>query len=170
MADTAKITEALDEAAEHKQNYANACRTIAEMHAAAVGEVTGPARGVVEDVADVRTAMLRAEAERDRAYRERAHLVAHLASLYPATIGLTDPNAPDWPVITIETPAGQMTWHIAAADLDLFEHVERSLDAVWDRHTTEHKYERLQHLTDRAMSQCGPDCSEMHRGGPRCRA
>jgi hypothetical protein len=89
------------------------------------------------------------EAERDGAYRERAHLVAHLASLYPSHIGLTDPNAPDWAVVTVETPTGQMTWHIAATDLGLFEHVERSLDPVWDGHTTEQKYERLRQLTIR---------------------
>ncbi|MFJ3834474.1 hypothetical protein ACIPY6_03035 [Streptomyces sp. NPDC090054] len=96
-----------------------------------------------------RQALDRAEAERDRAYRERAHLVAHLASLYPATIGLTDPNAPEWPVVTINAPTGQLTWHIAAADLGLFEHVERSLDPMWDGHTTDEKYERLRQLTVR---------------------
>lgn len=80
-------------------------------------------------------------------YRERAHLVAHLASLYPSTIGLTDPNEPDWPVVTIDTLEGQMTWHVSVDDLDLFEHVERSLDPEWDGHTTEEKYERLRALT-----------------------
>lgn len=83
----------------------------------------------------------------DSVYRERAHLVAHLAARYPSTIGLTDPSAPDWAVVTIETPAGQMCWHIATDDYDLFEHVERSLDARWDGHTTEEKYERLRALT-----------------------
>lgn len=46
---------ALDaELTETKRNYDGACKTIAEMHAAAVGGVKGPNRGVVEDVADVR--------------------------------------------------------------------------------------------------------------------
>ena len=40
-----------------KEDYQGACKTIAEMHAAAVGEVTGPNRGVVEDVADLRSDM-----------------------------------------------------------------------------------------------------------------
>jgi hypothetical protein len=39
----------------------SACATVAAMHAAAVGEVRGPTRGVVEDVADVRASSLRAE-------------------------------------------------------------------------------------------------------------
>ncbi len=36
-----------------KNDYGEACKLVAEMHAAAVGEVTGPNRGVVEDVADM---------------------------------------------------------------------------------------------------------------------
>jgi len=46
---------------EHKQDYLNACKTIAAMHKAAVGEVRGPGRGVVEDVEDVRLRAERAE-------------------------------------------------------------------------------------------------------------
>ena len=46
--------------AEMKGNYERACQTIAEMHAAAVGEVTGPIRGVVEDVADLRARLVAA--------------------------------------------------------------------------------------------------------------
>ncbi len=37
-----------------KADYLNACVTIANMHRAAVGEVTGPKRGVVEDIEDLR--------------------------------------------------------------------------------------------------------------------
>jgi hypothetical protein len=37
-----------------KLDHVHACQTIAQMHAVAVGEVTGPKRGVVEDVADLR--------------------------------------------------------------------------------------------------------------------
>lgn len=46
---------------EAQDNHSRACVTISEMHAAAVGEVTGPKRGVVEDVADLRTRMLALE-------------------------------------------------------------------------------------------------------------
>jgi len=45
-------------AEEWKADYEGACKTVAMMHAAAVGEVTGPTRGVVEDVADLRAALL----------------------------------------------------------------------------------------------------------------
>lgn len=92
---------------------------------------------------------LRAEQERDGAYRERAHLVALLAALHPSHIGYTDPVAVDWLVVTIETPTGQMSWHIAERDRDLFEHVRLvpAVYNVWDGHTTEEKYARLRRLT-----------------------
>lgn len=81
----------------------------------------------------------------DDVYRERAHLVAHLAALYPSRIG-TDPAEPDWPVVYVETEAGQLSWHIAADDLPLFAHVRRG-DADWDGHSTKEKYRRLDNLT-----------------------
>lgn len=79
-------------------------------------------------------------------YRERAHLVAHLASVYPSAIG-TDPAEPDWPVVYIDSPAGQLSWHISPDDAPLFAHVDRSESVTWDGHTTEQKYARLDNLT-----------------------
>jgi hypothetical protein len=70
----------------------------------------------------------------DEMYRERAHLVAHLATTYPAWIS-TDLAEPDWPV-----------------DMDLFEGVPRGL-VPWDGHTTEQKYERLRKLTSDRRAQ-----------------
>ncbi|TXS78664.1 hypothetical protein [Streptomyces sp. sk2.1] len=90
----------------------------------------------------------------DATYRERAHLVAHLAALHPSHIGHTDPAAPDWAVVTIETPAGQMTWHIAERDMDLFTHVQPTnrICRGWDGHTTAEKYQRMCDLTEATPS------------------
>jgi hypothetical protein len=46
-----------------RAGHISACRTVAAMHEAALGEVTGPKRGVVEDVADVRLRAEKAEAK-----------------------------------------------------------------------------------------------------------
>lgn len=90
-----------------------------------------------------------AEAERDAVYRERAHLVAYLTALHPSHIGPTDPAAPDWLVVIVETEAGQMSWHIAPRDAELFGHVPATDSRCrdWDGHTSERKYERLRALT-----------------------
>ncbi|MFD6421575.1 DUF6011 domain-containing protein [Streptomyces sp. NPDC060198] len=57
--------EAKQEAERFKADYLAACKTIAEMHEAATGRTgMGPIRGVVEDIADMRTRADDAEKER----------------------------------------------------------------------------------------------------------
>jgi hypothetical protein len=66
---------ASDELAAARADYDGACKLVAKMHAAAVGEVTGPRRGVVEDVEDVHARALFAEkAVRDL---DAAHRLDH---------------------------------------------------------------------------------------------
>lgn len=88
----------------------------------------------------------------DAVYRERAHLVALLASIYPSVITpASDLGDPDWWLVYITAGQGQLSWHIAPQDLDLFSHVQvvppTDPRAVWDGHTTEMKYERVHRLT-----------------------
>ncbi|MFE3461381.1 hypothetical protein ACFXKD_27875 [Nocardiopsis aegyptia] len=103
-------------------------------------------------------------------YRERAHLVAHLASQHPAVLAYSDPDEPAWPVITVSTPAGQMTWHLSPDDLDLVAHVPVvSADdprAAWDGHDTATKYERLRALTEKHPPPDGPDRARRPSGRP----
>jgi hypothetical protein len=84
-------------------------------------------------------------------YRERARLVAFLATHYPSVLAYADQSEPDWAVVYIHTPAGQMSWHIAPNDVELFDHVQKVTPddelAQWDQHTTEEKYERLARMT-----------------------
>ncbi len=95
----------------------------------------------------------------DPVYRERAHLVAHLAAVYrSALVYGADPEYPDWPIVFIHTGAGQLSWHISPEDEDLFGHVEVSVHpnepawARWDGHSTDEKYERLQGLNKKGLS------------------
>ena len=54
-ADAARAIEKLQAENERlKTEYGNACKLVADMHAAAIGQAVGPIRGVVEDVTDVR--------------------------------------------------------------------------------------------------------------------
>jgi hypothetical protein len=110
--------------------------------------------GLLADVAEARAQLADVTAERDKAYRERAHLVAHLAACHPSVM-LTDNTEPDWPIVFVSTSAGQMSWHIAKADLELFGHVPATTEPTWDGHTTEEKYQRLAELV-RTLSYLGP--------------
>lgn len=101
-----------------------------------------------------------AEADHDRQaehalYRERADLLAYLAAAHPGRcwLGATDPAQPGWPVLTVQADTGQMCWHIAPADLELFEHVpwarpgpQEDRPPAWDGHSPEEKYQRLRRL------------------------
>lgn len=81
-------------------------------------------------------------------YRERAHLLANLAAHYPSHLQYqADPFNPDWPVLYISLPTGQASWHVSPDDTDLFTHVRTDTLESWDGHTTDEKYERLDHAT-----------------------
>lgn len=42
-----------------------------------------------------------------------------------------DPKEPDWPVVFVELPTGQVSWHL------------EQYKGEWDGHTTEQKYDRV---------------------------
>lgn len=70
---------------EMRRSYEGACKTIADMHAAATGRSgRGPNRGVVEDVADVRARMLAAEESLTNEQRARAEAEAKLKAFAEA--------------------------------------------------------------------------------------
>lgn len=88
-----------------------------------------------------------AEAETMSVYRERAHLVAFLTTLYPSVGAYNDPDEPEYMVVYIETPVGQMSWHIHPDDVDLFDGLEIVPEHRWDGHSTEEKYRKLRNFT-----------------------
>lgn len=79
-------------------------------------------------------------------YRERARLVSFLTKIFVSYCGFTDPEEPDWLVVYVETPEGQLSWHISPEDADLFGHLSMITENRWDGHTTKEKYERLARL------------------------
>lgn len=85
-------------------------------------------------------------------YRERAHLVAFLSKQYFSWLEADTHPEPgfNW-ILFVETPQGQLSWHIADNDLDLFQGIARRpfvgpAGSSWDGHTTREKYERLDRL------------------------
>lgn len=96
--------------------------------------------------------------ERRELYRERAMLIAALARHYPgAVMSRNDNREPDWWVIYIETPAGQLSWYIHGDDFELFPWVPvvEPDEVTWDGHSTEVKHERLRSLAGIADGPAG---------------
>lgn len=79
-------------------------------------------------------------------YRERAALLAHLATVYPSHVQYNG-DEPGYASLYISLPTGQTAWYIADADMDLFTHVRTDLLETWDGHTVEERQERLDHAT-----------------------
>lgn len=123
------------------------------------------ARGVIEFVVDrIATASIVIEtleggltqmSDLDEIYSERNQLVAALAVHHPASVGI-DPAEPDWPIVYIQLPNGQVSWHFGPNDVHLIDGIPSDPNVVWDGHNTEEKYRRLQEFT-----------REMLRNGPR---
>ncbi|MFE2311638.1 hypothetical protein ACFXC8_00305 [Streptomyces sp. NPDC059441] len=98
------------------------------------------------------------EEQLDGAYRERAHLVALLASLYPSVIApALDLDEPGWWIAYLTIGGRQASWHISPRDAGLFAHVERvepdDRRAQWDGHTTEQKYQHIGALAARLYTE-----------------
>lgn len=99
-----------------------------------------------------------AEAERDGAYRERAHLLALLAALHPSVIApAPDVNEDGWQILYLQIGGKQASWHIAPRDAELYAHVEHvaadDRRAQWDGHTTEQKYTHIGEHTARLYAE-----------------
>jgi len=80
-------------------------------------------------------------------YRERSYLVAFFARCYDSYLAEPQDAEPGFSrCVYVQTREGQLSWHIADSDLDLFEGMPKQDVANWDGHTTEEKYERLKDL------------------------
>lgn len=75
-----QIEELRAEAQKWKDAHGEACALVARIHAAAVGEVTGPKRGVVEDVEDVVNGLRVRVAELEAEIRSFRYLMAAVES------------------------------------------------------------------------------------------
>jgi hypothetical protein len=84
---------------------------------------------------DVLRNTLRDIVEHDTDYEKRYGLVLR-ALHYAHELGFNsgiriDPKAPEWPVVYIELPTGQISWHMPQHDVS------------WDLHSTEEKFQRI---------------------------
>ena len=98
-----------------------------------------------------RPLMERHEAQLRALYAERNALAVAFATAmqalgYRAGYGLdTDADA-DWPVLYVQTPAGQVSWHLPKAQTAHSRIALGVYGEAWDGHTTALKYQRLASL------------------------
>lgn len=84
-----------------------------------------------------------ARATLNQAYRERNELAASVAPWFDAWVG-RDPAEPDWPVLYLQLPTGQVSYHFAPSDAALLDGVREGLEFErWDGHTQEERSGRL---------------------------
>lgn len=81
------------------------------------------------------------------AYFDRNQAVMALAKLamqqgYKVGIRI-DPNEPDWPVLMIDLPSGQVGWHLPKNELA---GTWPEYDKAWDGHNLNEKRRRLAHF------------------------
>lgn len=79
-------------------------------------------------------------------YTERAKCVIGIARAAKAlllTVGFaTDASEPEWPVLYIDLPTGQVSWHLSRSDRELALDIGE-YPGTYDGHSTELKYKRL---------------------------
>jgi hypothetical protein len=96
------------------------------------------------------------------AYFDRNQAVQALGRLAQSmgyNVGLLDdPEEPGWPVLVIDLPTGQVSWHLPA---DEVLGVWGRYDGEWDGHTTGEKRERIRKFV-RYYEQTYPYCPECH--------
>ncbi|MGI5408688.1 hypothetical protein ACQEV9_18080 [Streptomyces chartreusis] len=132
--------------------------------------------GTIVRVNELLADVARVEAERDIAYRERAHLVALLAAMTEGAVIAPAPDVdePGWQIVYLSIGGHQASWHISPRDAGLVAHIE-PVDqddprAQWDGHSTELKYARIAAYAAELAERCGPACAEAHTYAGRCEA
>ena len=88
----------------------------------------------------------------DEAYFDRnqaVQLLARLAAAQGWRVGLrNDPDEPDWPVLCIDTPEGQISWHLPAAEIIAPDSWPPYPDP-WDGHSVAEKRRRVAALIEK---------------------
>lgn len=87
----------------------------------------------------------------DQAYFDRnqaALAFARLALARGWAVGVgIDPAEPDWPVLYVDTPEGQVSWHLPAVEVDV--KAWPRYPGQWDGHSVDEKRRRLSRLLAR---------------------
>lgn len=85
----------------------------------------------------------------DAVYRERSKcvfLITRMAAKLGYDVGVgKDLDEPEWPVIFVHLPSGQVSWHVSREDYDRYFKGLPVFPHPYDGHDTEEKYRRVLH-------------------------
>lgn len=94
------------------------------------------------------------KADKNSAYSERNNSVAFMAKIaliagWKAYRALHDETDESWEndwrnILVIESPCGQLSWHFHDSEFHLISSLDLLSNYVWDGHTTEEKYKRME--------------------------
>ncbi|MFI7563817.1 hypothetical protein ACIBVM_18505 [[Kitasatospora] papulosa] len=123
------VKELAQDAERFKADYLAACKTIADMHEAATGRTgMGPIRGVVEDVADMRTECLAQWTRADEAEKRAYDAEQALSALR----GVTDTDRAEKAEAERDRAREQRNTWARQADAEILEHRQRADQAEQD--------------------------------------
>lgn len=100
------------------------------------------AEAELEKITTERDAALK---ERDGLYTERNQcvaLIARMAKKQGYDVAISPGADPNWPIVYVQLPTGQVSWHFGSTDANLFEGLPFG-QRKWDNHTTAIKYARV---------------------------
>lgn len=124
-----------------------------EVHADRAREKLADARASLAALQRERDGLLM---ERDGAYGQRNMLVGALSKVFPSWLR-EDPREPMWPVVIVQLPTGQVSWHITRVErYAVFAHLEPG-EVAWDGHDDIEKWRRVCALASAPVTEATPD-------------
>ncbi len=70
-------------------------------------------------------------------------LIARMAQALGFNVGIREDPENSWPIVFVDLPAGQVSWHIPADEVRMHFPELPLYDKPWDGHDTQEKYRRV---------------------------
>lgn len=117
-------------------------------------------------------ALLCAKEHENEIYSQRNRVVclaAKLAMLHCMKTGLRyDPEQPEWPVVMIDLPNGQVSWHISRRDYKFYFGFLHEYVGEWDGHDMVEKHKRICDFASTDFTTFNESLGRRVRGQWRC--
>ena len=145
--DLRRILDCFVEVTNDRERFA---KEVADLHAMRAS-FAADERMARKEVEVVKAKCDKLRAGQNVAYDERSRLIAFVTRCFPSYLARHPAEDESWDhdwrwIVFVDTPHGQLSWHISDSHIDMFSHLERK-ENNWDGHTTTEKYARLEKCT-----------------------